>query len=216
MQNTPAAAVTAAVTVYTRQVREGEYVPADLVLLSSDNPEAVAYVDSMNLDGETNLKLKQGLPETSHLNSPVGASLVAQLPALMGPTWPLLGSRWSLVRAGMWLEPSTTPALGLPEVEMSLHALPGKEQCGTCRMLRMQRVPAANSAAGLCPCTSRLQVCVEAQKAVPGLLNVCACRCYGCLQLGKSINNETDPHTLTIAFALSAGRASAVSLRPIL
>ena len=60
-------------------------MPADLVLLSSDNPEAIAYVDTMNLDGETNLKLKQGLPETSHLNSPVRASMFAQPPCSANP-----------------------------------------------------------------------------------------------------------------------------------
>jgi magnesium-transporting ATPase (P-type) len=33
--------------------------PADMVLLSSAHPEGVCYIETMNLDGETNLKLKK-------------------------------------------------------------------------------------------------------------------------------------------------------------
>ena len=38
-----------------------EAVPADLVLLSAKSADAVAYVETMALDGETNLKIKQAL-----------------------------------------------------------------------------------------------------------------------------------------------------------
>ena len=40
------------------------YFPADLVILSSSNPEGMCYIETMNLDGETNLKIKKALPET--------------------------------------------------------------------------------------------------------------------------------------------------------
>ena len=40
------------------------YLPADMVLLSSSNPEGVCYIETMNLDGETNLKIKKALQDT--------------------------------------------------------------------------------------------------------------------------------------------------------
>jgi len=50
------------------KVEKDEFFPADLVLLSSSYEDAVCYVETMNLDGETNLKLKQGLEVTSSLH----------------------------------------------------------------------------------------------------------------------------------------------------
>ncbi|KAL0327062.1 UNVERIFIED_CONTAM: Phospholipid-transporting ATPase 10 [Sesamum angustifolium] len=41
------------------KVEKDEFFPADLVLLSSSYEDAVCYVETMNLDGETNLKLKK-------------------------------------------------------------------------------------------------------------------------------------------------------------
>jgi phospholipid-translocating ATPase len=46
------------------KVQKDEFFPADLVLLSSSYDDGICYVETMNLDGETNLKLKQGLEVT--------------------------------------------------------------------------------------------------------------------------------------------------------
>ncbi|KAK7304651.1 hypothetical protein VNO77_42536 [Canavalia gladiata] len=50
------------------KIIKDEFFPADLLMLSSSYEDAVCYVETMNLDGETNLKLKQGLDVTSSLH----------------------------------------------------------------------------------------------------------------------------------------------------
>ncbi|TVY82511.1 putative phospholipid-transporting ATPase [Lachnellula suecica] len=42
-------------------------VPADMVLLHSDGPNGIAYIETMALDGETNLKSKQAPPSLAKL-----------------------------------------------------------------------------------------------------------------------------------------------------
>lgn len=49
---------------FTVQITDRQFFPADLVLLSTTNPEGICYIETMNLDGETNLKMKKGLKET--------------------------------------------------------------------------------------------------------------------------------------------------------
>jgi P-type E1-E2 ATPase len=41
------------------RVNQDEFIPCDLVILSSSDAKGVAYVETKNLDGETNLKMKQ-------------------------------------------------------------------------------------------------------------------------------------------------------------
>ncbi|KAF1732398.1 putative phospholipid-transporting ATPase [Beauveria bassiana] len=48
------------------RLQRDQNVPADMVLLHATGPNSVAYIETMALDGETNLKAKQACPPLAH------------------------------------------------------------------------------------------------------------------------------------------------------
>ncbi|XP_022715174.1 probable phospholipid-transporting ATPase 4 isoform X2 [Durio zibethinus] len=50
------------------KVEKDQFFPADLLLLSSSYEDGICYVETMNLDGETNLKVKRALEVTLSLD----------------------------------------------------------------------------------------------------------------------------------------------------
>lgn len=50
------------------KVEKDQFFPADLLFLSSSYEDGICYVETMNLDGETNLKVKRAMEATSPLN----------------------------------------------------------------------------------------------------------------------------------------------------
>ncbi|EIW73502.1 hypothetical protein TREMEDRAFT_26850 [Tremella mesenterica DSM 1558] len=50
-------------------LRDNEQVPADIIVLSTSNPDDLCFVETKNLDGETNLKVRKALKATARINS---------------------------------------------------------------------------------------------------------------------------------------------------
>lgn len=50
-------------------LKNNELIPADLLIISTSEPESTCFVETKNLDGETNLKIKRGVTELSYINT---------------------------------------------------------------------------------------------------------------------------------------------------
>eukprot|EP00027_Filamoeba_sp_ATCC50430_P017093 CAMPEP_0168565858 /NCGR_PEP_ID=MMETSP0413-20121227/14088_1 /TAXON_ID=136452 /ORGANISM="Filamoeba nolandi, Strain NC-AS-23-1" /LENGTH=1122 /DNA_ID=CAMNT_0008597795 /DNA_START=123 /DNA_END=3488 /DNA_ORIENTATION=+ len=49
------------------KIENRTYIPADMILISSSEPQGMCYIETANLDGETNLKSRQSLVETHEM-----------------------------------------------------------------------------------------------------------------------------------------------------
>lgn len=62
------------------KVHEAEYFPCDMLLIQSSLPKGVCYVETKNLDGETNLKHKQASKNiTKHTQGIIDGSKLCQI-----------------------------------------------------------------------------------------------------------------------------------------
>ncbi|GLB34568.1 putative cation transport ATPase (P-type) (TC 3.A.3) family, type IV subfamily protein [Lyophyllum shimeji] len=51
------------------KIKDNESIPADMLICSTSGEENVAYVETKNLDGETNLKSRHAVPPLTHLRT---------------------------------------------------------------------------------------------------------------------------------------------------
>jgi phospholipid-translocating ATPase len=51
-------------------LRNNDRIPADAIAISSGEPDCTCYIETKNLDGETNLKIKRGIKDLAHVRSP--------------------------------------------------------------------------------------------------------------------------------------------------
>ncbi|ESN96529.1 hypothetical protein HELRODRAFT_67652, partial [Helobdella robusta] len=63
------------------KMENDQFVAADLLLLSASEPNSLCYIETAELDGETNLKVKQALVETAEMEDNI--SLLSQFDGLV-------------------------------------------------------------------------------------------------------------------------------------
>lgn len=98
------------------RIESNEFFPADLILLSSSEPEGLCYVETANLDGETNLKIKQASPDSAKITSSSAASAMRGHVASEQPNNSLY-----TFDATMHLQMSSTPGFsGVPTKQVPL------------------------------------------------------------------------------------------------
>jgi phospholipid-translocating ATPase len=51
-------------------LRNNDNIPADLMIISTGEPDSTCFIETKNLDGETNLKVKRGITELKHIKTP--------------------------------------------------------------------------------------------------------------------------------------------------
>ncbi|KAG0256950.1 hypothetical protein DFQ27_005390 [Actinomortierella ambigua] len=58
-------------------LKNDDAIPADIVILSTSEPDGLCFIETKNLDGETNLKIRRGLTATASLQSPADVERAA-------------------------------------------------------------------------------------------------------------------------------------------
>nr|XP_049697066.1 probable phospholipid-transporting ATPase IA isoform X5 [Helicoverpa armigera] len=51
------------------KVVNNQFFPADIVMLASSEPQGISFIETSNLDGETNLKIRMAHPDTARLDN---------------------------------------------------------------------------------------------------------------------------------------------------
>ncbi|QRW07306.1 phospholipid-translocating P-type ATPase [Ceratobasidium sp. AG-Ba] len=72
-------------------LRDNDQVPADTIVLATSDPDGLAYVETKNLDGETNLKLRRALRAHAGYQAKRISTVEMRIRDRLGTT-----SRWSL------------------------------------------------------------------------------------------------------------------------
>lgn len=94
------------------RLRCNESVPADILLLSSSDPDGLCHIETASLDGETNLKRRQVARGFSELVSDRGSRAPCAHGTGLRPCCPLrLG--WSSWAGGAEVPRAGGPALGV-------------------------------------------------------------------------------------------------------
>lgn len=52
------------------KVTNRSFIPADMLVVTTSEPLGMCYIETSNLDGETNLKIHQAHPELAELGTP--------------------------------------------------------------------------------------------------------------------------------------------------
>ncbi|KAE9412076.1 hypothetical protein Angca_002980, partial [Angiostrongylus cantonensis] len=55
------------------RMMSNQFVAADLMLLSTSEPHGICYIETMELDGETNLKTRSAIPNTAEMGDDLDA-----------------------------------------------------------------------------------------------------------------------------------------------
>uniref|UniRef100_A0A8C2KI55 Phospholipid-transporting ATPase n=1 Tax=Cyprinus carpio TaxID=7962 RepID=A0A8C2KI55_CYPCA len=90
------------------KVTNGQHLPADMVIVSSSEPQAMCYTETSNLDGETNLKIRQNSTKAPLKRSNVERVTNMQILVLFGIL--LVMALVSSIGAAIWNKQHTDEA----------------------------------------------------------------------------------------------------------